>query len=232
MRDKFQSSRNTCVCFIRAPCCWRIFTCAPSSSSPLTPSLPGLPGTRPPQHSPACTLKRKLHTQEEKPVAAASMSHIGAGVKRILQKWLCLLSAALNLLHKCVQDIHSRAIPRWGFYGEIKAKPGRLSPTRLTFQVGAWCWLQPLIEDTLETSAAAKWALNDPAILVQEGPPVAAPGPTETLTVWSTCQMWWRTSTSDWAEFPGSHSHTYTYINSLIVVKGVTQGGQRSAAVC
>lgn len=32
---------------------------------------------------------------------------------------------------------------RWGFYGEIKEKPRRLSPAQLTFQVRGWCWLQP-----------------------------------------------------------------------------------------
>lgn len=39
--------------------------------------------------------------------------------------------------------IQPSTVAHWGFYGEIKEKPRRLSSIQLTFQVRLWCWLQP-----------------------------------------------------------------------------------------
>lgn len=66
-----------------------------------------------------------------------------------------LLSAALNLLYKCVQDIYDRAVPHWGFYGEIKENQGgylQLS-WHSKSEDGVDC--SPLIEDTFERCLTA-----------------------------------------------------------------------------
>ncbi len=153
IRNNFQSrcwsNRNACMCFIHAPCCWRIFTCAPSEF--IVSAYPFI--TR----SPACSLGHECCSTKQ-PASHAAAAHnsntptwvtskLKWKVKSIPQKWLFspffVLSATLNLLHKCGQDIHNRAVPRLGFLWWDKRKPRRLSPAQLTFQVRRWCWLQP-----------------------------------------------------------------------------------------
>lgn len=64
-------------------------------------------------------------------------------VRGIPQKWLFVIWNPESASQMCVQDIHNRAVPRWGFYGEIKENQEGYLQAQLTFQVRGWCWLQP-----------------------------------------------------------------------------------------
>lgn len=161
---------HACVSSDRAPRCWRIFTCAPGSSSQLTSFI-----TRSPGHEENITTNNESH-QHCKWKGETYLS-----LEVYLFSFLLLLSAALNLIFTCGQDTSN-----WAYKAELLMVRWR----RRRKNQGGYLQLSwhSKSEDGGDCSSANWrhiWEISCPepngfwlttAILVQEGPPVAGSG--------------------------------------------------------
>lgn len=147
------------MCFIHAPCCWRIFTCALrefifSFDSFMTGLPPGLL-----QRYPACcciTEKKTSHAGAASIMSTRVTSNVKWEVKSIPQKWLfffCYLQLWICLIKACRTSITELSLAGV-LYGEIKENhEGYLNLSwHSKSEDGVDC--SPLIEDTFERCLA------------------------------------------------------------------------------
>lgn len=76
------------------------------------------------------------------------MGHINLKWKVFLRSGF--FSFFYYLPHKCVQDVHNWAVPRWGFYGEIKENQEGYHQFSWHSKSEDGVGCSPLIEDTFE----------------------------------------------------------------------------------
>lgn len=137
IRNNFQSgclsNRNACMCFIRAPCCWRISTCAPRefifSSHPSSP----------------------VHTEKKTSGAADNLivqTEVTSKtkVKSIPQMWLSAFLCNSESAFQMCAGLPDQSCPSPGF------QEGYLQLSWHSSSEDGVDW-SPLIEDTLERCA-------------------------------------------------------------------------------